>query len=82
MCSLGWRCAIPVIDDFDNFDLTSTEPKAHRHFDPEMAGSMLNLHLHGCPLLPGPGHRRGTLPVQQIGSTASIAPDDQRNWTR
>jgi hypothetical protein len=44
--------SIPLIDGFDNFDLTSIEPKAHRHFDPEMADAVLNLYLHGCPLLP------------------------------
>jgi hypothetical protein len=45
---------IPLIDDFDNFDLTSIEPKAHQDFDPEMVSAVLNLHLHDRPLLPGP----------------------------
>jgi hypothetical protein len=33
-----------LIDDFDNFDLTSIEPKAHPHFEPEMVGALPNLH--------------------------------------
>ena len=42
---------IPLIDGFDDFDLAPAEPKAHRHFDPEMAGAALDLYLHGCPLV-------------------------------
>jgi hypothetical protein len=41
---------IPLIVDFDDFDLAPTEPKAHRRFNPEMAGAALDLYLHGCPL--------------------------------
>jgi hypothetical protein len=42
--------SIPLIDVFDDFDLASTEPKANRHFAPEMAGAALDLYLHGYPL--------------------------------
>ena len=42
--------SIPLIDGFDDFDLAPAEPKAHRHFDPEMAGTALDLYLHGYPL--------------------------------
>jgi hypothetical protein len=35
--------SIPLIDGFDNFDLTSIEPKAHRHFDPEICTCMFVL---------------------------------------
>jgi hypothetical protein len=41
---------IPLIVDFDDFDLAPTELKAHRRFDPEMAGAALDLYLHGCHL--------------------------------
>src|SRR5436309_8725759 len=43
--------SIPLIDGFDDFDLARIEPKAHRHFDAEMAGAALDLYLHNC-LLP------------------------------
>src|SRR6516164_4107457 len=42
--------SIPLIDDFDDFDLAPAEPKARRHFEPEMAGARLDLYLHGYPL--------------------------------
>ena len=42
--------SIPLIDGFDDFDLAPTEPKAHWHFEPEMAGATLDLYLHGYSL--------------------------------
>src|SRR5262249_28041902 len=42
--------SIPLIDDFDDFDLAPAEPKARRHFEPEMAGARLDLYLHRYPL--------------------------------
>jgi hypothetical protein len=42
--------SIPLIDGFDDFDLAPTEPKAHWHFEPEMADATLDLYLHGYPL--------------------------------
>jgi hypothetical protein len=42
--------SIPLIDDFDDFDLAPAEPKARRHFEPEMAGAGLDLYFHGYPL--------------------------------
>src|SRR6266851_8764165 len=42
--------SIPLVDVFDDFDLTPVELKAHRHFDPETAGAALDLYLHGSPL--------------------------------
>src|SRR5260370_20016980 len=57
--------SIPLIDGFDDFDLARIQPKAHRHFDPEMAGAALDLYLHGCPL-PGPSIV-GALPPEEVG---------------
>jgi hypothetical protein len=42
--------SIPLIDGFDDFDLAPTEPKAHWHFEPEMAGATPDLYLHGYSL--------------------------------
>jgi hypothetical protein len=70
--------SIPLIDDFDNFGLTSIEPKAHRHSDAEMASAALDLYLHNR-LLPRPSWsdksfsfwvRAGKPPVDAIATAA------------
>jgi hypothetical protein len=38
--------SVPPIDVFDDFDRARIEPKAHRHFDAEIASTMLDLYLH------------------------------------
>jgi hypothetical protein len=45
----AFRLAKPVAY-IDDFDLAPAEPKAHRHFEPEMAGAKLDLYLPGYPL--------------------------------
>jgi hypothetical protein len=57
--------SIPLIDVFDDFDLAPIEPKAHGHFDPEMASAVLDLYLHGCPLR-GPWPRPGEQMVTKM----------------
>jgi len=48
----------PLIDVFDDFDLARIDPKAHGHFDAEVAGAALDLYRHNC-VLPRPslGHK-------------------------